>query len=655
MSEVATAFVTLVPSAKGFARGIQSEIGGDLTAAGTAGGKQYGKAAGAGALGMVKKVAGPLAAAFAVGSAVKFFGDSVGAASDLNETIGKTSQIFGEDALPALRDFTATAATKLGQTETQALDAISTFGVFGKAAGLTGGSLNNFATDLTTLSADLASFGNTTPEEAITAIGAALRGESEPIRRFGVLLDDATLRARAMKLGIVDNVKTALTPQQKALAAQAEIMAQTADAQGDFERTSGGLANQQRILAAQFGEVKTKIGSALLPAVTAVVTGINKAIPKLSGFIDVVKGLFSGFDSGGAFSSVTSGLDGVIGAYRNFAETVTGIVGDVVAGFREKWAQIAPPVLEAFATVRSIVTDYLSFVQAVVSRITGVISAIWEKWGKDIVGFAVEQFGRVAAVVNGVLGVVSGVIKTVLAIVRGDWKGAWEGLKKILFSVWDTIVAAFKLILGTVVATLKAAWAVIRTVTSAAWDAIKKAVAAAVRALADEVGRRVGQVVDWFKSLPGRILRSLATLGGSLVDIGKDMIRGLIRGIGAMASALARALVDLLPGPLQKFASTLGIASPSKVFAGFGTNIGEGFVRGIESQRAAVEGAVAAMGSAAAKAGRTSSSVPLGGSLAPAAGTMFAPTVNLYGVPDRDLVTQTPSALRRAAILAGVA
>ena len=90
----------------------------------------------------------------------------------------------------------------------------------------------------------MASFKNTSPEEAITAIGAALRGESEPIRRYGVLLDEATLKHRALALGIISTTDQALTPQQKVLAATAEIYRQTGDIQGDFTRTSEGLANR---------------------------------------------------------------------------------------------------------------------------------------------------------------------------------------------------------------------------------------------------------------------------------------------------------------------------------------------------------------------------------------------------------------------------
>lgn len=199
---------------------------------------------------------------------------AISAASDLNETVSKTNVIFGDAAKQVLAFGDQTAKT-MGISKQAALDASATFGIFGKAAGLTGTGLANFSTDFTKLAADMASFNNTTPEQAITAIGAALRGESEPIRQYGVLLNDATLKQKAMELGIYDG-NGALTAQQKILAAQAAIYEQTTLAQGDFERTSGGLANQQRILAASIQDLQAKIGAALLPVVQAIIPYLTK-------------------------------------------------------------------------------------------------------------------------------------------------------------------------------------------------------------------------------------------------------------------------------------------------------------------------------------------------------------------------------------------
>ncbi len=204
-------------------------------------------------------------AAAAIGSIAAVIKPANDAASDFQEATSKVNVVFGR-ASKSIKDFASTAATSLGQSKQSVLDAAGVFGTFGKAAGLAGDDLATFTTDFVTLSTDLASFNNTTPEEAITAIGAALRGESEPLRRYGVLLNDAVLRQEAMTLGIYDG-KGALTAQQKVLAAQAAIYKQTGDAQGDFLRTSDGLANSQRTLGAIFKNVQIELGTKLLPAI----------------------------------------------------------------------------------------------------------------------------------------------------------------------------------------------------------------------------------------------------------------------------------------------------------------------------------------------------------------------------------------------------
>lgn len=201
----------------------------------------------------------------------------INAASDLAETQSKVGVIFGS-ASKEIEAFAATAAKSLGQSKQQAMNAAATFATFGKGAGLAGQELAKFSTEMVALASDLASFNNTTPEEAIEAIGAALRGEAEPIRKYGVLLDDATLRNEALRLGLIKTTKEALTPANKVLAAQAAILNQTKDAQGDFARTSDGLANKQRILAAEFENLKAKIGTALLPVALELATFLQERV-----------------------------------------------------------------------------------------------------------------------------------------------------------------------------------------------------------------------------------------------------------------------------------------------------------------------------------------------------------------------------------------
>jgi hypothetical protein len=177
--------------------------------------------------------------------------------------MSKSQEVFG-DASKAIENFANSAAKNIGISKTAALEAAANFAIFGKAAGLSGKELTSFSTDLLTLAADFASFNNVSIEQAITAIGAGLRGESEPLRRFGVLLTAASVEAKAVEMGLAD-ANGKISEQSKVLARQALILEQTTVQQGDFARTSEGAANQQRILTAQMEDAKAKIGQGLLP------------------------------------------------------------------------------------------------------------------------------------------------------------------------------------------------------------------------------------------------------------------------------------------------------------------------------------------------------------------------------------------------------
>jgi hypothetical protein len=269
-------------------------------------------------------------AAAAGAMAIKIGVDAVKAASDLGETVSKVNVLFGKTAKD-IEKFADGAASSLGQTKQQALDAAATFATFGKSAGLSGQQLADFSIDFVKLSSDLASFNNTSPEQAINAIGSALRGEAEPLRQYGVLLDDASLRQAALELGITNTTKNALTPQQKVLAAQALIYKQTSAAQGDFERTSDGLANKTRILTAQLENAKTTIGEALLPIVLQLATFFSeKVIPIVQQVAD-------------AFGSKPEGMSGTL---SNLANSIKNFVQPIFEGLKSAFDKIKKTVVE---------------------------------------------------------------------------------------------------------------------------------------------------------------------------------------------------------------------------------------------------------------------------------------------------------------------
>lgn len=254
-----------------------------------------------------------LAGTAAAAAFAKISADAVMLASDLDETQNKLNEVFGDGANSITKNLEK-SAREIGQTRQQAYDAAATFGIFGKAAGLAGDDLVDFSEELVRLSADFSSFYNTSPEDAITAIGAALRSEAEPIRRYGVLLDAATLKQRALAMGIYEGNKP-LTQQQKILAASEEIFEQSADAIGDFDRTQDGLANSIRQNQALFKELQTYFGEGLYEGLMSSADGMD--------------------DVEGALESLGGAAKGAGSFFGNFLKTIGGAANNFQKGIAE--------------------------------------------------------------------------------------------------------------------------------------------------------------------------------------------------------------------------------------------------------------------------------------------------------------------------------
>lgn len=227
-----------------------------------------------------------------VGFSKSVIGDlnsAVQAATALGEETSKSLVTFG-NAAENVTSFAA-AAQKIGLAETQALSAANNFGVLFRAFELGKEEASAMAVRLTSLAADLASFNNTSVDQALAALGAGLRGEAEPLRRFGVLMTDNTLRAEAFAQGLTKDVKTALDPATKGLAAYNLILRQTGIAQGDVARTSDSLANIQRRVQSQLANIQTNVGGAFVQLWADLATSASEA---LGLFEPVLKEVISG-------------------------------------------------------------------------------------------------------------------------------------------------------------------------------------------------------------------------------------------------------------------------------------------------------------------------------------------------------------------------
>ncbi len=233
--------------------------------------------------GTLKTLAGTLGVAFAGTQLVQFAKDSVMAASNMEESLSKVNIVFGEGS-EEVRKFGESAATNLGISNQAALEAAGTYGNLFQAFGLGQGQAQEMSTSLVQLAADMASFNNTSIDDAILALRSGLSGETEPLKKFGVALSEVRLKTEAMSMGLIKSTSDALTPAAKAQASYSLIMKDTALAQGDYARTADGTANTMKSLKAKIDDAKVSLGEALMPAFRAMLKILELLVPLIDKF-----------------------------------------------------------------------------------------------------------------------------------------------------------------------------------------------------------------------------------------------------------------------------------------------------------------------------------------------------------------------------------
>jgi len=211
--------------------------------------------------------------AVAGGAAVKF-------ASDFQESMNKVDVAFGESK-QEVKDFAKTTLKQFGIAEGSALDMAALFGDMATSMGLNQSAASNMSTSLVGLAGDLASFKNIGIDQATTALAGVFTGETESLKRLGIVMTQTNLESFAMERGMNANIKT-MTQAQKVALRYKFIMESTSNAQGDFGRTSGGAANQMRIFQESLKELSAKFGQVILPVFTKLVSFANGLLQKFA-------------------------------------------------------------------------------------------------------------------------------------------------------------------------------------------------------------------------------------------------------------------------------------------------------------------------------------------------------------------------------------
>lgn len=438
------------------------------------------------------------AATAAIGYAM---GKMVKSASDLGESINAVNVVFGEGAENILA-FGKNAATSVGlaQSEFNAMATIT--GALLKDTGLEMTDVADKTNELAVRAADMASVFNTDVQDAMSAINQAIRGETEAIRRYAGDVTDASLETYLLSQGIQTAVAD-LTEQEKRLYRVELIMKQTSVTAGDFANTSDSLANQQRILAAQFKDMSATLGAQLVPIVQKVLEAIKPVVDAVAKWVQENPKLATGIMIAvGALAALTAVIGTlavatfafmaiawpIVGMVALWTIGITALIAAVVA-LIVYWDEIAEVAGKAWEAVYTKVAEILT-------ALGDFFVQIWESIKNTVMTYIYFIVGLYAMLLD----LIWPNWEENLTKMLEYWKVVWESIKTFFLATWEW---------------MKEMFSAVSKFFSEFW--------AGVVAVFDWGKGELGGVFDWINEKIEPIFKLLEKLKKMLSDIGSGV------------------------------------------------------------------------------------------------------------------------------------
>ena len=386
---------------------------------------------------MTTKVTAPIVAGYT--AAAKY-------ASDYEENLNKIDVAFGENS-KSVKDWANTARDEFGLSKVQATESVSAFGALGKGIGLTEKQAADMSTTLAGLSADLGSYFNVGTDESAKALEGIFTGESEALKKFGVVMTDTNLKQFAEDQGLVWGE---MDQTQKTMLRYQYVLAKTKDAQGDFARTSDGTANSTKIFKSAVQDLATSIGTNLLPIITPVIQKVTEWINKFN-----------------ELSPETQKIITIVGLLVAAIGPVLIIVGKVATGI----SSIISLVNLAGGAIGALSAGSLLPIIAVIGAVVAAGVLLYKNWDK---------------------------VKAVAKVVGDTIKNVWNGIKTSVSSVVDTVKSK-----------VTGAWDTIKAKTQNAWTSVRDAILKPFNWAKDKIESIIDTIKDWFPIKLGKIFKNI--------------------------------------------------------------------------------------------------------------------------------------------------
>ena len=474
----------------------------------------------------------------AVGDMVRNMADfaksGIAVASDLQEVQNVVDVTFGEQGAAVVEDFAKKAAGSFGMSELSAKKFTGTMGAMLKSMNLDDAAVQDMSLALTGLAGDMASFYNLDAEEAFSKLRSGISGETEPLKQLGINMSVANLEAYALSQGINTAWKEMSAAEQATLRYQ-YIMQATADAQGDFARTSDSYANQQRILQLNMENLSASIGKKVLPIITQ--------------FSGLLNDLFAGNLS-----------------IEGFATRVGTEIGNLISGFSAN----LPAMMEAGGQLIG------SVVEGVSRSLPQVIAA-----GSQVL----EQM--VSGLQAGLPGMVESGMDALLSFIDTITAGLPDALQ-MGFDLLMTVAEGIIRKIPDLIARLPVLISEIAKFFTANFPKFVEMGGKLIFQTASGIVQSIPEIINAAGDLVEALLTYFIYRVKGFIDIGKNIVSGIWDGMKARWTDMTNWITQKVNGIISTVKGVLGIHSPSKVFAEIGKYSAEGIGVGFSDQIGAV-------------------------------------------------------------------
>lgn len=329
-------------------------------------------------------------------------------------------------------------------------------------------------------------------------------------------------------------------------------------------------------------------GAAALLVVSAAIAILTPQIQKLGemSLVEIGKAMLALFVTFNLLAKACGLLGPVVPVIFELAKAIALIgvgVGVASAGL----ALLSAAVL-AFATAGSVAsTTAIAALTGILEGVAKAIPKILQYVGEGIVELAVKLGNSAPQLINVVLQLLDQLLVQLDEYVPKFVDLGLHMLTQTLQALTDNL----PMVVDTAIQFVEA---FLDGLSSRIFDIVDSAfqfVISFINGFADAIDKNNPQLVDAVDHLMNSIVTAIGQWLTGLVDIGADIVGGLVKGITDSWHLMIDKIIELGSSIIDKFKEVLGIHSPSKVFAKAAEYIGDGVVEGLDASETKVEGA----------------------------------------------------------------